>query len=148
MRNFLLFVAFIISFSFAFILAPIIAIVGLLLWFFSDSGETGTSTAKNSASWESYEDFLKSKEWEEKRKAVLDRASGECEMEDCTDQATEVHHLTYEHGWGNTPIHLLEALCGPCHDAKHPEKPTRYIKPSTDLSELLSRNDRGNSPTS
>jgi len=43
--------------------------------------------------------------------------------------AREVHHLTYEYGLGNTPNHLLQALCGPCHDAEHPEKAKRYLTP-------------------
>ncbi|WP_162899668.1 HNH endonuclease [Salinibacter ruber] len=150
MRNLLLFIVFIVALNFAVILAPIIAVVGLVLWIFSGDNETDSPTKKHSTSWGSYEDFLQSEVWEEKRKAVMERADGVCEMEGCDRPATEVHHHTYEYGLGNTPNHHLQALCGPCHDEQHPEKPSRYLTPeeaSEALKELLSENDRDNSST-
>lgn len=49
---------------------------------FSDgSGNTVDSAEKKSQTWESYEDYLQSEVWEEKREVVMDRADGVCEKE-------------------------------------------------------------------
>ncbi len=41
-----------------------------------------------------------------------------CEKGDCTNEATQVHHLTYER-IGAEMLADLQALCGECHRATH-----------------------------
>lgn len=70
---------------------------------------------------ESYEDafftaytkYLKSKEWEAKRKLVLKRDNYLCQC--ClVNTATQVHHLTYEKV-GKEPAFQLTSVCTDCH---------------------------------
>jgi hypothetical protein len=64
-----------------------------------------------------YHNYLLSPEWAQKREAVLERASGRCEG--CrTAEATQVHHLTYEH-CGNEFLWELVAICRACHSRFH-----------------------------
>lgn len=61
-----------------------------------------------------YKTHLASDAWKAKRSLVLKRCGGICEG--CgTEQATEVHHLTYRH-LGNEFLFELLGLCHHCHD--------------------------------
>lgn len=73
---------------------------------------------KEKEDWQKqYKTYLGSTEWANKRQAVLRRASGICEG--CFKQnATEVHHLTYENV-GDELLFQLVALCGLCHEKAH-----------------------------
>lgn len=62
-------------------------------------------------------DYLRSRKWIEKRKAVMQRADGICEG--ClTNPATQVHHLTYDHV-GDELLFELVAVCDDCHAKAH-----------------------------
>jgi 5-methylcytosine-specific restriction endonuclease McrA len=64
-----------------------------------------------------YMAYLQSREWRERRRLVLQRARGFCER--CRKaQATQVHHLTYEHV-GNEFLKELVAVCCRCHKRFH-----------------------------
>ena len=64
--------------------------------------------------WEWYNNYLNSPEWREKRERVLERDNYRCRA--CEDeQATEVHHLTYNHV-GSEPLFELVSVCNFCHE--------------------------------
>ena len=66
-----------------------------------------------------YAEYLRSKAWAGKRAKVLERAKGICEG--CGErQATQVHHLTYEHVQDEFLWELV-AICDECHERVHPE---------------------------
>lgn len=73
----------------------------------------------NKQEWQkTYQEYLKSKVWAEKRKLALSRAHGKCES--CgaayvNDSSLDVHHLTYERVGGNEKPDDLKVLCYPCH---------------------------------
>lgn len=78
--------------------------------------------------WRSYNSYLRTPEWFEKRDAVMRRAGGVCEG--CGKQpAIQVHHLSYEHvklvpGRGLVCTELLwelRAVCKACHERIHHE---------------------------
>lgn len=130
MKKILQFILFIIGINLAIILAPVLIVGYVIYQVFSDGDDDAADSAVNeSRTWESYPEYLDSDVWSEKRRVVMTRADGRCENEDCDNHATEVHHLTYRYDLGNTPIKYLEALCGPCHDARHPQKPKRFMTP-------------------
>lgn len=64
---------------------------------------------------ETYDTYLWSPEWREKRSVVLARCEGRC---GCGEPATEVHHLTYENVFEEQP-HQLLAVCRMCHARYH-----------------------------
>ena len=63
-----------------------------------------------------YAEYLRSPEWRQRRAARLYLDGWRCQarLSGCTDRATEVHHLTYQHV-GNEPLFDLVSVCGPCH---------------------------------
>jgi predicted ATP-dependent serine protease len=64
-----------------------------------------------------YHRYLCSREWAEKRRAVLHRSEGVCER--CQlGKVEEIHHLTYDRKYDE---HLddLQGLCAPCHEYVH-----------------------------
>lgn len=64
-----------------------------------------------------YDDYLRGPDWRSLRAKVIQRSRGRCEG--ClTDEATEVHHLTYEHV-GHELAFELVALCRDCHERAH-----------------------------
>jgi 5-methylcytosine-specific restriction endonuclease McrA len=64
-----------------------------------------------------YKAYLQSREWRERRRLVLNRARGLCER--CRRaQATQVHHLTYDHV-GKEFLRELIAVCRNCHKRYH-----------------------------
>ena len=75
--------------------------------------------ARDDREWrEWYDLYLRSPEWAERRRLVLERASGRCEG--CRKRgATQVHHLTYTHV-GNELLFELVAICRSCHERIHP----------------------------
>ena len=66
-----------------------------------------------------YQEYLKSKEWLQKRTAVMRRANGFCEGCGMSEPAV-VHHHHYRNIY-NEWLWDLVALCRPCHDQCHPE---------------------------
>ncbi|MFI5377862.1 MAG: HNH endonuclease [Tepidisphaerales bacterium] len=60
-----------------------------------------------------YDEYMNGPVWNEIRRAVLDRARGQCER--CGQRARlEVHHKHYD-SLGNEDLDDLEALCPVCH---------------------------------
>ena len=68
----------------------------------------------------SYAVYLKSKLWRRIRKRIMERDRYLCR--DCGCGAEHVHHLSYG------PLVMMGkddiSLCVPCHDARHPDKPS------------------------
>lgn len=53
-------------------------------------------------------------EWKAKKNLVFRRDGYICQA--ClTNPAEEVHHTTYEYGFGNEPAYTLKSVCKPCH---------------------------------
>jgi hypothetical protein len=67
--------------------------------------------------WRSYNAYLASDAWRERRAAVFDRDGGVCQarLTGCTTTALHVHHLTYDH-LGAEPLFDLTSCCRACHD--------------------------------
>ncbi|MBI0530879.1 hypothetical protein D9602_05815 [Sphingomonas sp. TX0522] len=64
-----------------------------------------------------YGHYLSSPEWQERRRAVLERCAGLCEG--CRKQpARDVHHLSYQHIRAEFLFELV-GLCRDCHDRWH-----------------------------
>ena len=73
-----------------------------------------------SAPHETYNDFLKSHEWQSKRKEVLGRSKGLCEVcDDGKTRANDVHHVKYPKRWGQEPVTDLLAVCTKHHRILH-----------------------------
>jgi 5-methylcytosine-specific restriction endonuclease McrA len=67
-----------------------------------------------------YQAYLRSPEWAQKRKLVLQRDGGICRG--ClVKPATQVHHLSYRRVF-NEPAWDLVSICDACHDACHSEQ--------------------------
>jgi len=65
-----------------------------------------------------YQDYLKSAVWADKRKQALSRADYRCESRGAmfvNNSSLDVHHLTYERVGGEEELSDLEILCYPCH---------------------------------
>jgi uncharacterized phage protein (TIGR02220 family) len=63
--------------------------------------------------------YLQSKEWQEKRRAVVERAMHRCEG--CgiyLGEKGQVHHLTYAH-WKDEFLFELIYVCSDCHNRLH-----------------------------
>jgi hypothetical protein len=70
--------------------------------------------------WKKYSAYLKTPEWRAIRARVLRRAGDRCEG--CgASNATQVHHLTYDHLFCEFLFELV-ALCEACHDRLHEAK--------------------------
>lgn len=68
----------------------------------------------------SYQAYLKSPEWKDRRERVMKRCGGICEG--CGDNcAVHVHHQTYRH-FGNEFLFELLGLCEECHERLHEEE--------------------------
>jgi hypothetical protein len=66
---------------------------------------------------EKYQRYLCSREWAEKRRAVMERAKDTCER--CLNaRADAVHHLTYARKYAER-LDDLQAICDPCHQFLH-----------------------------
>ena len=67
--------------------------------------------------FESYDKYLGSDDWKDKRRLVMERAGNVCEG--CRKrQAIEIHHITYDHA-GNEFLFELVAVCEECHERLH-----------------------------
>lgn len=74
---------------------------------------------QNAAWWQRYNAYLQTTAWRLKRQAVLTRANNWCEG--CgKHQATQVHHLTYDHVFDEFLFELV-AVCDFCHHRIHPD---------------------------
>lgn len=75
----------------------------------------------NKEEWQkTYQAYLQTDIWAQKRKQILGRAKGRCEGEGCrvivvSDSLLDVHHLTYDRVGGNEKTEDLKALCYSCH---------------------------------
>lgn len=63
-----------------------------------------------------YRAYLASPQWAQRRREVLGRAGGLCEI--CAQPATQVHHLHYRN-IGNEQRGDLMAVCRECHELIH-----------------------------
>lgn len=62
-----------------------------------------------------YNQYLQSGQWRKRRQKVFERDGYRCQA--CLEkEATEVHHLNYEH-CGNEPLFDLISVCHSCHEA-------------------------------
>jgi hypothetical protein len=81
-----------------------------------------------------YDQYIKSPEWAERRKAILARDNFECRT--CPNSENlQVHHRRYDH-FGNEPMEDLVTLCIECHDAitnvlRSRRHTNRLVKPRT-----------------
>jgi 5-methylcytosine-specific restriction endonuclease McrA len=70
--------------------------------------------------YDCYEEYLRSSEWKERRELVIKRDGGLCQA--ClSEQATEVHHLTYDQIFKEYLFDLV-AVCRNCHERLHNKK--------------------------
>ena len=75
--------------------------------------------ARNQAWWDWYDGYLLTDAWRTKRAQVLKRDNGLCQG--CLKhQATQVHHLTYDHV-GDELLFELASICDECHERAHGE---------------------------
>ena len=66
---------------------------------------------------EEYIDYLKSADWHERRKLLMEEADWICS--ECGDKATQLHHLSYDNlGEEELDIDVV-ALCTQCHKDVH-----------------------------
>jgi len=69
--------------------------------------------------WKTYEEYLQSRLWEEKRDFIISLKRS-CEI--CGSQkGLLVHHLTYEHV-GNESQKDVQVVCHKCHDEIYKKK--------------------------
>ena len=72
----------------------------------------------------SYLEYLKSSDWKERRKELMEEAEGICD--ECGGKAKHIHHLRYD----NLGDEILEedvvALCEECHKEIHEDKEEQY----------------------
>lgn len=76
--------------------------------------------------WDSYQDFLNSPEWQAKREAVRKRSGGWCEscrVAGVLKRAVHVHHVHYEKAWGQEETSDLLHLCEDHHRLAHGNVP-------------------------
>lgn len=76
-----------------------------------------------------YDKYMESPEWEAKKKQKFEEQDYICE--ECGKPAKTAHHLHYR-TLGHESMKDLQALCWPCHNAKHPDKQVRKRMASRD----------------
>ena len=64
-----------------------------------------------------YIDYLKSEDWKERRKILLEQADSICKM--CGAKATQLHHLNYFNLGNEILDDDVIALCSKCHKEVH-----------------------------
>jgi hypothetical protein len=75
------------------------------------------AVARKQAWWDWYDAYLLTEAWRTKRVQVLKRDNGLCQG--CLKrQATQVHHLTYDHV-GDELLFELASICDECHERAH-----------------------------
>ena len=62
--------------------------------------------------------YLKSPEWQSRRKLSLQAASYSCEMCGTTGTTLHIHHISYANLY-NEPLSDLACVCEDCHDRIH-----------------------------
>jgi 5-methylcytosine-specific restriction endonuclease McrA len=72
---------------------------------------------QNDVRQQEYSEYLRTEQWQSKRRLVFQRAKNLCEGCRCA-QATEVHHVSYEH-FKDELLFELVALCFDCHRKVH-----------------------------
>jgi hypothetical protein len=76
-----------------------------------------------------YQEYLKSRKWKLKCKAVKERCNNVCER--CHKrQVDDVHHLTYWHVY-DEPLEDLQGLCAGCHEFVHGQTAIDPLSEST-----------------
>ncbi len=65
-----------------------------------------------------YSEYLRTPEWQEKRRAALKRARYACQVCNASGVEINVHHRTYERRGQEWAADLI-ALCRPCHERHH-----------------------------
>lgn len=83
---------------------------------------------------QTYQQYLQSPQWDEQRRAALQRAGHRCQSCDDDDTTLEVHHLTYERLGKEEPSDL-ETLCWRCHAAEHGKLNERMARREATLNE-------------
>ena len=68
---------------------------------------------------EEYKQYLKSEDWRERRKELLEEADYMCD--ECSEKATQLHHLKYDNLGEEELDEDVIALCKECHKEKHEE---------------------------
>lgn len=86
-----------------------------------------------------YQEYLESPEWAEKRRAVLARAAGRCEACGVEGVPLEVHHRTYERLGDEDVDSDLRALCRACHESAHGLREGRTFRAVELLPAVLAR---------
>ncbi|TWT64233.1 hypothetical protein Pan54_49940 [Rubinisphaera italica] len=66
-----------------------------------------------------YDDYLNSEIWDQKRKAVWKRAKGKCEQCQRWGRRCHVHHTEYPDILGSEELDTLKLLCEQCHELAH-----------------------------
>jgi hypothetical protein len=86
----------------------------------------------------SYEQYLGTAGWHERRRPAVERANGRCENCDGALEAgrTDVHHLTYGTLGREPPEHLM-VLCRKCHQVHHGYPPDPQGEAAQAYFELL-----------
>jgi len=80
-----------------------------------------------------YEGYLKSPRWQEVREKVFRRDGGLCQG--CLQaQATEVHHMSYDHAFNELAFELV-SVCRDCHERIHGLGERRRFDVSQQLSQ-------------
>ena len=64
-----------------------------------------------------YAEYLKSDEWKERRKMLMEEADWTCMK--CGEKATQLHHVSYENIGEEELIDDVIAVCKDCHDEIH-----------------------------
>ena len=76
--------------------------------------------SRKKMTFDSYREYLKSDNWRERRKELMEEAGGICA--DCGDKATQLHHLNYDNlGEEELDVDVI-ALCTVCHKERHGNK--------------------------
>ena len=76
--------------------------------------------SRKKMTFDSYREYLKSDNWRERRKELMEEAGGICA--DCGDKATQLHHLNYDNlGEEELDVDVI-ALCNACHKERHGNK--------------------------
>lgn len=68
--------------------------------------------------WHTYDDYLRSKVWQSKRRRAIRRAGQACQVCNAS-RPLQVHHREYPDRWGNEPDEDLIVLCATCHQLFH-----------------------------
>ncbi len=64
-----------------------------------------------------YIEYLRSDDWRERRKELMDEAGWICNR--CPNKATQLHHLNYDSLGEEILGEDVEALCKDCHNEEH-----------------------------